>query len=55
MNPNISGQAKLATFKDAVIYAHKFEGEELTQGWLGVHLTHSDPAGFAAQYSLGEK
>ena len=53
-NPNISGQTKLEHFKDQVIYAHKFEGEETTQGWIGVSMTHSDPAGFTEQYSLGK-
>ena len=53
MNSNMSGQSKLQTYKDAVIFAHRFEGEELTQGWLGVHLTHSKPTGFTEQYSLG--
>ena len=53
-NPSISGQTKLEHFKDQVLFAHKFEGEEATQGWIGVSLTHSNPAGFTDQYSLGK-
>ena len=52
-NPVISGQTKLEQFKDQVIFAHKFEGEESTQGWIGVSLTHSNSSGFTEQFSLG--
>ena len=53
-NPGVSGQTKLEHFKDQVLFSHKFEGEEATQGWIGVSLTHRLPAGFTEQYSLGK-
>ena len=54
-NPIVSGQTKLEQFKDQLIFAHKFEGDENTQGWIGVSLTHSNPAGFTEQYSIGKR
>ena len=33
-----AAQMKLSTFENMVLYAHKFEGEDATQGWLGVTL-----------------
>ena len=54
-NPAISGQTKLEHFKDQVLFSHKFEGEEATQGWIGVSITHSKAEGFTEQFSLGMK
>lgn len=53
-NTRVSGQTKLEHFRDQVIFSHKFEGEESTQGWIGVSLTHSKATGFTQQFSLGK-
>ena len=42
-NESNTRQWGLDTFERNCIYAHKFEGEETTQGWIGVTLSFSQP------------
>ena len=50
MDHNAASQTRLADFQNSVIFAHKFEGEDATQGWLGVTL--SLEKGLEEQYTL---
>lgn len=50
MDNSAAAQMRLSTFENMVIYAHKFEGEDATQGWLGVTLSLEN--GFDEQYTL---
>ena len=50
MDESAATQIRLDTFKNSVIYAHKFEGEDASQGWLGVTLSFSE--GLTEQYTL---
>ena len=43
MNQSAAAQLRPATFKNNVIYCHKFEGEDSQQGWLGVTLSLDKP------------
>ena len=43
MDQSAASQIRLDTFKNSVIFAHKFEGEDASQGWLGVTLSLSAP------------
>ena len=52
-NANMFGTWSVNTFKTALFYSHKFEGEDTTQGWLGVSLSLDAPGGFTESYSLG--
>ena len=52
-NPSICYGTELKDFATHLFYSHKFEGEDTTQGWLGVSLTLDSSAGFSEAYSLG--
>ena len=52
-NINAPNQHSIASFKDNIIYAHRFEGEDSPQGWLGANITTTSPGGFTEQYTLG--
>jgi len=43
MNPVCGDGLKMAHFLHSWIYAHKFEAEESSQGWLGFNLKLSEP------------
>ena len=43
MNPLAGECASINSFKTNWIYAHRFEAESTSQGWLGVHLELSEP------------
>ena len=53
-NIDLPNQHSIHSFKDNIIYCHKFEGEECTQGWIGVSLTHKSMNGFTEPHTLGE-
>ena len=53
-NIDAPAQQTLANFKDNIIYAHRFEGEDSPQGWLGANITTVSPSGFSEQYTLGK-
>ena len=50
MDQTAASQTRLSDFQNSVIYAHKFEGEDATQGWLGVTLSLEQ--GLISQYTL---
>ena len=50
MDQSAAAQTRLDNFKNSVIFSHKFEGEDASQGWLGVTLSFSE--GLAEQYTL---
>ena len=50
MDQSASAQMRLDTYKNSVIFSHKFEGEDASQGWLGVTLSLSTP--LTEQYTL---
>ena len=50
MDESAAAQTRLDSFKNSVIFAHKFEGEDASQGWLGVTLAFSE--GLSEQYTL---
>ena len=52
-NPTCGNQQNMIDFMMSCIYAHKFEGEESNQGWIGVTLTLDEP--FETNKSLGMK
>ena len=54
-NIDAPAQQTLAGFKDNIIYAHRFEGEDSPQGWLGANITTVSPNGFSEQYTLGSE
>lgn len=53
LNIDSPNQQSITSFKDNIIFAHKFEGEESMQGWLGVNLTLDSINGFTDQNTLG--
>ena len=50
MDKSAASQTRLSDFQNSVIFSHKFEGEEATQGWLGVTLALDQ--GLTDQYTL---
>ena len=50
MDQSAASQTRLTDFQNSVIYSHKFEGEDASQGWLG--LTLSLEQGLAEAYTL---
>ena len=42
MDQNAAAQMRMSTFKNLVIYSHKFEGDDASQGWLGLTLAFSE-------------
>ena len=54
-NSNLGIQIAMEDFKNNALFAHKFEGEESTQGWLGVSLTLDKIEGFTENFTLGTK
>ena len=50
MNPLAGECPSYSTFKCNWLYAHKFEAESTSQGWLGVHLTLTEA--FTEPYTL---
>ena len=50
MDQSSASTIRLDSFKNSVIYAHKFEGEDSSQGWLGVTLSLT--TGLTEQYTL---
>ena len=38
------------TFQSNWVYSHRFEGEQTSQGWLGIHLVVSEH--FTTSYTL---
>ena len=50
MDSTSGSTLKLHNYKNYVIYAHKFEGEDASQGWLGVTFSLSKP--LTEQYTL---
>ena len=53
LNIDGSRQHQVTSFKHHIIYAHKFEGEETTQGWIGVNINLDSMEGFQTAYTLG--
>ena len=52
-NANNGQQLTIDEFKRSMIIAHKFEGEDSLQGWLGATIALSDPLGFKTSHTLG--
>jgi hypothetical protein len=50
-NPTCSNQQTMDGFMMSCIFAHKFEGEDSNQGWIGVTFTLDEP--FESNKSLG--
>ena len=50
MDQSAASQTRLTDFQNSVIYSHKFEGEDASQGWLG--LTLSLDQGLTEAYTL---
>ena len=50
MNPSAGAQLRLSDFKNRCIYSHKFEGDDATQGWLGLTFSLEKP--LTEQYTL---
>ena len=53
-NSTSANQFSLSEFKDLALFSHKFEGEDATQGWLGVSLTLNESSGFTTPHTLGK-
>ena len=51
-NTTISNQIKIDEFTNKILFAHKFEGEESSQGWIGVTLSLDKP--FSTSKTLGK-
>jgi hypothetical protein len=51
-NTTLGNQIKIDDFKNKMLFAHKFEGEESSQGWLGVTLSLDEA--FSTSKTLGE-
>ena len=49
-NPSAAAQLRLSDFKNRCIYSHKFEGDDASQGWIGLTLSLEKP--FTEQYTL---
>ena len=43
MNTSAASQTRLSNFKNMTIYSQKFEGDDATQGWLGITLSLTKP------------
>ena len=52
-NSNNGQQLTIGEFKRNMIIAHKFEGEDSPQGWLGATIALTEPAGFKTSHTLG--
>ena len=52
MNVNCCQQMTLQSFKTNTFYAHKFEAEDTSQGWISVTLTLDNTAGYTEPHSL---
>ena len=52
-NNGLSTQMTMVQFRKNMLYAHKFQGEESDQGWIGVSLTTENAAGFQKGFTLG--
>lgn len=50
-NSNVGSQLLPQDFNNNLIFAHKFEGEESTTGWIGITLTLEKP--FKESHTLG--
>ena len=50
MNSSTASQNSLSDFKDMVIFSHKFEGDDTTQGWLGLTFSLAEP--LKEQYTM---
>jgi hypothetical protein len=50
-NPTCGNQQTIGYFMMACIFAHKFEGEDSNQSWVGVTFTLDEP--FETNKSLG--
>ena len=51
-NTQLPAQINMAQFAENMIFAHKFEGEDSSQGWLGVCLSIAETSGFTEAYTL---
>ena len=51
-NSNNGQQLTIGEFKRNMIIAHKFEGEDSPQGWLGATIALTEPAGFKTSHTL---
>ena len=49
MDQTAASQTRVSDFQNSVIFSHKFEGEDATQGWLGVTLSLEQ--GLAEQFT----
>ena len=54
MNTSCAKQPSLRQFRTNQIYAHKFEAEETSQGWVSLNLKLSDINGYTEPHSLGK-
>ena len=54
-NSNDGQQLTLEEFRRNMLIAHKFEGEDSPQGWLGVSLALEASEGFKASHTLGKQ
>ena len=52
-NTSLGAQQQIDQFKNNTLYAHKFEGEETSQGWIGVTINTVSAEGFEDPYTLG--
>ena len=50
MDQSAAAQMRLSTFKNMVLYSHKFEGEDASQGWLGITMAFNE--GLREQHTL---
>ena len=53
MNVDCSKQNTIDNFKNNIFYAHQFEAEETSQGWLSLNLTLNSLDGYDEPHSLG--
>ena len=53
MNVECSKQNTILNFKDNLFYAHKFEAEETSQGWISLNLALRSIDGYSEPHSLG--
>ena len=54
-NPTLAGQLSMDKFARHMIFSHKFEGEESSQGWIGVTINTNSSSGFSSGHTLGLK
>ena len=52
-NNTLSTQQTMVKFRKNMLYAHRFQGEQSDQGWIGVTLTTENAAGFQKGLTLG--